>query len=313
MCSAFERGSTGPLAIMPSADQVPVSCTHSTMRWRKWVVLIAGSTGSALRAVRPFQPSHHAGCPTRFPSRRECDGFLIALLPGHHRPHHPGNLVGERDGSDLGGPTRQQGGKPGSMLGAMDLRIADHGKRAGREQAAQIAIALLADAAKLFFTPTRVLLRYQPNPGREVTPRPESLGVSNARDQSGGQRRTHAGDLVEPLARFVGGIVLMSLDIGLHVGWRHQAHGVSWRLKFARPMMRRSTGLDANEERRQLLKEGQHVPALQLTTKDHLTIRVNTMNLKDRLRDIETDSRNGLHDLAPPNHECPNSTHIDGA
>jgi hypothetical protein len=37
------------------------------------------------------------------------------------------------------------------------------------------------------------------------------------------------------------------------------------------------------------------------------------MNLKDRLRDIETDSRNRLHDLAPPNHECPNSTHIDGA
>src|SRR5271169_6584483 len=46
---------------MPSADQVPVKSTHSTMRWHKWVVLIAGSTGSALRAVRPFQPSHHAG------------------------------------------------------------------------------------------------------------------------------------------------------------------------------------------------------------------------------------------------------------
>jgi hypothetical protein len=42
-----------PLAIMPSADQVPVNNTHSTMRWHKWVVLIAGSTGSALRAVRP--------------------------------------------------------------------------------------------------------------------------------------------------------------------------------------------------------------------------------------------------------------------
>src|ERR1035441_3992126 len=44
---------TWPLAIMPSADQVPVISTHSTMRWHKWVVLIAGSTGSALRAVRP--------------------------------------------------------------------------------------------------------------------------------------------------------------------------------------------------------------------------------------------------------------------
>src|SRR6202163_1830577 len=38
---------------MPSADQVPTKNTHSRMRWHKWVVLIAGSTGSALRAVRP--------------------------------------------------------------------------------------------------------------------------------------------------------------------------------------------------------------------------------------------------------------------
>src|SRR5258708_17124106 len=64
---------------MPSADQVPVNSTHSTLRWPEWVVLIAGSTGSALHAVRPFQPSHHAGCPTRSLSRRECDGFLVAL------------------------------------------------------------------------------------------------------------------------------------------------------------------------------------------------------------------------------------------
>ena len=38
---------------MPSADQVPVISAHSTMLWPWWVVLIAGSTGSALRAVRP--------------------------------------------------------------------------------------------------------------------------------------------------------------------------------------------------------------------------------------------------------------------
>src|SRR5271155_509666 len=161
---------------MPSADQVPVKCPHSTMRWRKWVVLIAESTGSALRAVRPFQPSHHAGCPTRSLSRRKRDGFLIALAPGHHRPCHSGNLVGERDGSDLGGPTRQQGGKPGSMLGAMDFRVADHGERAGREQAAQIAIALFADAAKLVFASARVLLGHEADPGREVPPRSEALG-----------------------------------------------------------------------------------------------------------------------------------------
>ena len=38
---------------MPSADQVPNNTSHSTMRGGNWVVLIAGSTGSALRAVRP--------------------------------------------------------------------------------------------------------------------------------------------------------------------------------------------------------------------------------------------------------------------
>src|SRR6267154_382735 len=51
--TAFQMRLTWPLAIMPSADQVPVKSPHSTMHWHMWVVLIAGSTGSALRAVRP--------------------------------------------------------------------------------------------------------------------------------------------------------------------------------------------------------------------------------------------------------------------
>src|ERR1035438_5889737 len=42
---------------MPSADQVPINNPHSTMLGCTWVVLIAGSTGSALRAVRP--PNRH--------------------------------------------------------------------------------------------------------------------------------------------------------------------------------------------------------------------------------------------------------------
>jgi hypothetical protein len=89
---------------MPSADQVPIKTSHSTMLWPMWVVLIAGSTGSALRAVRPFQPSHHAEKSARSPSRRKCDVLFVALAPGHHCPCHPRNLVGKRDGSDLGGP-----------------------------------------------------------------------------------------------------------------------------------------------------------------------------------------------------------------
>jgi len=44
----------------------------------------------------------------------------------------------------------------------------------------------------------------------------------------------------------VGSIVLLSLDVRLHVGWRHEPHTVAERLKFTRPVMRRGAGLDAN-------------------------------------------------------------------
>src|SRR5262249_22986375 len=96
------------------------------MHWHKWVVLIAGSTGSALRAVGPSQPSHHAGC-RRDRSRREYDGFLVAITAGHQGPRHSCDLVGERDRNDLGRPPRQQCGEPGVTFGAMDLGIADDG------------------------------------------------------------------------------------------------------------------------------------------------------------------------------------------
>jgi hypothetical protein len=75
-----------------------------------------------------------------------------------------GELIGERDGGDLGRSPRQQCRKPRSMLGAVELGVADHGKSPGGEQAAQIAIALLADTAELVLAPARVLLRHEPDP-----------------------------------------------------------------------------------------------------------------------------------------------------
>src|SRR5262245_35699691 len=60
-------------------------------------------------------------------------------------------------------------------------------------------------------------------------------------------------------------------------------------------MMRRSAGFDANEARRQLLKEWQNVSALELTTNDYITCCINSVNLKNRLGDIETDCCDRLH------------------
>jgi hypothetical protein len=56
-------------------------------------------------------------------------------------------------------------------------------------------------------------------------------------------------------------------------------------------MMRRGTGLDTNQARRQLLKERQDVTTLQLPAHHHLAGGINTMHLKDRFSDIETDCR----------------------
>ena len=52
MCSACLCGSHEPLAIMPSVDQVLVKSPHSRCTGTYGFVLITGSTGSALRAVR---------------------------------------------------------------------------------------------------------------------------------------------------------------------------------------------------------------------------------------------------------------------
>jgi hypothetical protein len=81
----------------------------------------------------PSQPSHHAGCPARSRLPRKRDRFLVSLIPSHHGPDHSRDLVGERDGRDLGRPPRQQGRKPRPVFRAMDLCVTDNGERAGDE------------------------------------------------------------------------------------------------------------------------------------------------------------------------------------
>jgi hypothetical protein len=60
-------------------------------------------------------------------------------------------------------------------------------------------------------------------------------------------------------------------------------------------MVRRGTGLDAHQARRQLLKEREDITTLQLPADDHLASGINAMDLKYRLGDVETDCRNHLH------------------
>ncbi len=59
--------------------------------------------------------------------------------------------------------------------------------------------------------------------------------------------------------------------------------------------MRRSTGFDTNQARWPLLEECQYIAALELTTQDDIAIRIDAVNLKNRLRDVETYCRDRFH------------------
>ena len=56
------------------------------------------------------------------------------------------------------------------MPSAMDLAVSDDSERADYKQAAQITVSLFADTAEPVLTPARMLLRHEPDPGREVAP-----------------------------------------------------------------------------------------------------------------------------------------------
>src|SRR3954469_4069216 len=153
---------------MPSADQVPVKSPHSTMHWHMWVVLIAGSTGSALRAVRPpnlhitpdesqrdlYYAASATGSLYRSPLAIMAQAILAILLASATAA----TFVGRRANNAV---------SQGRCLA--DFGVTDHGQRAGGEQTTQVAIALLADTAELVLAAARVLLRHEPDPGREVS------------------------------------------------------------------------------------------------------------------------------------------------
>jgi hypothetical protein len=92
----------------------------------------------------------------------------------------------------------------------------------------------------------------------------------------------------------VGSIVLVALNVSLHVLRWHQPHLVAKLRQFTRPLMRRGAGLHADEARWQRLKKRQHLAAPQLLPNHDLFGRVDAVDLKHVLGDIQTD-RGNLH------------------
>ena len=59
-------------------------------------------------------------------------------------------------------------------------------------------------------------------------------------------------------------------------------------------MMTGGAGVNSNEARRKLLEERQYIAALELQANEHLSLRVDTMHLKNRLP-LSRDRRNRMH------------------
>src|SRR5262249_31708928 len=78
-------------------------------------------TGSALHAVRP--PNLHITPDVGAISLDLQRGrIIVALASSHHRPRHPGQLVGKRDRGDFGVSPCQQCCEPRRMLGSATTR-----------------------------------------------------------------------------------------------------------------------------------------------------------------------------------------------
>src|ERR1700674_3095764 len=93
-----------PLALMLCADQVPNKLTH----FRIGALTQAGSPDPRNNriCITSSCPRQLVLLPLYLASRHQQQfRFLVSLVPDHDGPGHPRNLVGERDGRHLGGPT----------------------------------------------------------------------------------------------------------------------------------------------------------------------------------------------------------------
>lgn len=87
----------------------------------------------------------------------------------------------------------------------------------------------------------------------------------------------------------VRGIGLVALHIGIRVLRRDQSDIMTKRHQFASLMMRARARFHPDEARRQTSEEGEQIPAANAALEHGSAVPIDTVQLKDRLREIETD------------------------
>jgi len=97
----------------------------------------------------------------------------------------------------------------------------------------------------------------------------------------------------------VDGVVLTAFEIWLHISRGHEPHSMPQPLEFSSPVMRRAASLDSDHTGMQLCKERQKFTAPQTLSQHNGAVLSNSMNLKNMLRDIESDRSSPSHPYAP--------------
>src|SRR5262249_31786549 len=99
--------------------------------------------------------------------------------------------------------------------------------------------------------------------------------------------------------RRIGRVVLAALHIGFDIGRRHEPCVMPQPPEFARPLMRRCARFHANAARRQIGKELENSPSTKPLADHHRAFRIDAVNLKQILGDIQTDRANLAHGRFP--------------
>ena len=97
----------------------------------------------------------------------------------------------------------------------------------------------------------------------------------------------------------IGRIVLAALHIGLHVLRRHQLDLVPQRGQLTRPVVGRGARFHTDEAGRQLLEQLQQLPPRKPAPQHRLALRVDTVNLENRLCQIQPNNRYLFHRHSP--------------
>src|SRR5271170_1775433 len=94
-------------------------------------------------------------------------------------------------------------------------------------------------------------------------------------------------------------VILAALEVSLHIVRWHQPHRMAERLKLAAPMMCGRTRLNTNKAWRHGSETLRHLSAAYPPADHHCAINIHAVDLKDRLRNIETNCANFAHGRIP--------------